>query len=366
MYSRRRGAFLAALLLSLGLSDTRLGSADDGRIGGCTGRWEVVPSPNPGTTENVLFAVSARAIDDVWAVGRQYSPAATLIEHWDGTAWSVIPSESPGLAVNALNGVSAVSATDAWAVGSYTRNNRFSGLTEHWDGIRWSTIPLDNPQSEQMELADVWATSSDDVWAVGTRYSDLLEVHPLAEHWDGTKWTFVSVPTPAMRSAGFSAVWASAADDVWGIGNDYTRPLVEHWDGSSWSIVPSPPLPTSYLVSISGSSPTDVWAIGFSDDHDTSLAEHWDGLKWQPGALPWASSVTALAPTDAWTAGGTGIDTVIQHWNGSNWSRVKSPNRGSTNGLNAISAASARDVWAVGEFFSLSDNELHTLIEHFC
>ncbi|MBV9381905.1 MAG: hypothetical protein JOY82_11975 [Streptosporangiaceae bacterium] len=66
--------------------------------------------------------------------------------------------------------------------------------------------------------------------------------------------------------------------------------------------------------------------------------------------------VTSTSDTDAWAVGssnaapnGLGARPVIDHWNGSAWSRVASPSTGySTNSLSAVSASSTTDAWAVG------------------
>src|SRR5689334_20493178 len=58
------------------------------------GGWSVVPSPSPGTSEDLLNGVAAVSSTDVWAVGDYYngnSALLTLVEHWDGASWSVVP-----------------------------------------------------------------------------------------------------------------------------------------------------------------------------------------------------------------------------------------------------------------------------------
>src|SRR5438094_6183036 len=66
-------------------------------------------------------------------------------------------------------------------------------------------------------------------------------------------------------------------------------------------------------------------------------------------------SVSALAENDVWAVGvsynieRTLGSTLIEHWNGSRWSVVPSPNPSAfVNKLNAVAAVSSNDVWAVG------------------
>src|SRR5256885_7836788 len=65
--------------------------------------------------------------------------------------------------------------------------------------------------------------------------------------------------------------------------------------------------------------------------------------------------VSALAENDVWAVGvsynteRTLGSTLIEHWNGSRWSVVSSPNPSSSvNALNAVAVVSSTDVWAVG------------------
>src|SRR5438132_990015 len=81
-----------------------------------TASWTVVSRPNPsGSSLPIeLFAVTAVAADDVWAVGQPGFPWKALILHWQGSAWTAVPNAC-GVP---LNGVTAISSTDIWAVGS--------------------------------------------------------------------------------------------------------------------------------------------------------------------------------------------------------------------------------------------------------
>ena len=85
----------------------------------------------------------------------------------------------------------------------------------------------------------------------------------------------------------------------------------------------------------------------------------------------------ALAPNNVWAVGettgvngsfGTG-QTLIEHWDGTSWSVVTSPNAGggspsAANELLRVAAISANDIWAVGRFLDPNTNVYRTLTEH--
>ncbi len=104
----------ALLLLSLGgvvallallPGDTARGAATAGLPQSVAGCWETIPSAGG----DVLYGVSGRAADDVWAAG--YTNVATgtagLIQHWDGNQWHLLPSPNPGLD-NQFSGIGSI------------------------------------------------------------------------------------------------------------------------------------------------------------------------------------------------------------------------------------------------------------------
>ena len=104
------------------------------------------------------------------------------------------------------------------------------------------------------------------------------------------------VATPA-GSNSFYAVAAFARNDVWAVGSRYNgindRPLAEHFDGSRWTVVPVPASDNgaAYLRGVNGSSGTDVWAAGYQitqSGAQQSLIEHYEGVAWSiiPSANP--------------------------------------------------------------------------------
>jgi hypothetical protein len=76
--------------------------------------------------------------------------------------------------------------------------------------------------------------------------------------------------------------------------------------------------------------------------------------------------VAATSTRSAWAVGTDGDSTLIMHWNGTSWARVPSPSPGTTeNFLGGVAAASAGNVWAVGDSFSVGGVP-QTLAMHCC
>jgi hypothetical protein len=142
--------------------------------------------------------------------------------------------------------------------------------------------------------------------------------------------------------------------------------LIMRWNGTEWSIVPSPsPGPNiNFVHAISAASANDVWVVGSyyaADGATRTLTMHWNGSQWSviPSPNPAQSgnylySVTAISATDAWAVGNyrSSNDTFLTltlHWDGSQWNIVPSPNGHPTdNFLNSVDASPTGSVWAVG------------------
>ncbi len=242
--------------------------------------WSVASSPNPGTSNNILYAATrVPATSQVWAVWVYNNNGLnlTLIEHWDGTSWSVVSSPNPGSQFNVLYGVTAISANNAWAVGNYTSTSNGPNLTliEHWNGTSWQVVSSPNPGSQYNYLNGAIAVSGSNAWVVGTYQSSnsSSNLQTLTERWNGKKWSVVLSPSPGSWNNSFSSVArVPGTNQLWAVGitsnSDYQNnlTLIEHWDGTSWSVVSSPTVGTSYsyleeIARVPGTS--HVWAVGF-------------------------------------------------------------------------------------------------------
>lgn len=357
-------------------------------------------SPNPSSTKNVLRAVTVVSASNAWAAGDYTDDATsaskTLILHWDGTSWSQIATPNPSSTENRLFGVSAVSAGDAWAVGDYIDDA--TGATDtlilHWDGTRWTKVSSPNPSPYNF-LLSVSAHSATDVWAVGHHERSVgfgCGCRTLILHWDGRIWSKVKSPSPNPAGNFLLGVASVSASDVWAAGYDHISQgdtLILHWDGTRWTKItsPSPSDDTrNLLFGVSATSATNAWAVGGYTYSNRSLILHWNGRHWSQVGSPNPSSfdnflngVSAARSNDGWAVGyyrknATHVyRTFVLHWNGSHWSRVKSPspssvkfatNAGYANELNGVSAQSKTNAWAIGDYVNDATGATETLILH--
>jgi hypothetical protein len=291
--------------------------------------------------------------------------------------WHVVHSVSHSRQageIDQLNAVSALAPSDGWAVGfweKYPEAYNFHTLAEHFDGTAWKRVKSPNsPAQNQNYLNGVAALSTDDVWAVGA--TGLDPYGTLVEHWDGVSWSIV----PAATYEGLLfAVAALGPDDIWAVGTENystARGLIEHWDGNSWTATYLPF--AAVLRGVTALGPEDIWAVGYrynpaDPEGDFTLTEHFDGTGWtrvrSPSPLKlhssdqnWLTSVTAVASNDVWAVGLTrdldwGIQdrTLTEHWGGTKWTRVRSRNPTGDwfkNDLWGVAAVGSDDVWAVG------------------
>src|SRR6516225_1378899 len=73
-----------------------------------------------------------------------------------------------------------------------------------------------------------------------------------------------------------------------------------------------------------------------------------------PGSPDVLNAVSARSAGDVWAVGyygsATGQKTLILHWNGTGWKKFASPSPGGNDTLTGVSADSATDAWAVGSY----------------
>jgi hypothetical protein len=284
--------------------------------------FQVVPTPNENLNSE-LFAASASSPNDIWAVGQ-----STI--HFDGTTWTAFPAPMiKGDNNSFLQGVVAISPTLAWAAGNVINGAHPGQVIEQWNGTKWSLFP--GPKFAKKDQADVFAmtsSSANDVWAIGTLVNlGTGLVSSLFEHWNGTAWTATTVESTNEFLFGASA---DAMNDAWAVGfhgSDNIGTSAMHWDGTTWKSVATPNVGegTNKLNAVLALAPNDVWAVGLS---------------------------TPVAPPKR-----AATLTLIEHFDGTSWAVVPSPNVGpnsanQSNRLLGLTAHSANDIWAFGSYFA--------------
>lgn len=167
------------------------------------------------------------------------------------------------------------------------------------------------------------------------------------------------------------AVDFSHPRDGWAVGFQYEGEeasreyaFVAHYSGQSWEVVEPPARPTRGTVelnAVSALSDDLVWVSGFRrrDDRDRTYISFWDGSDWSrmrtpnPGTAATVTDLQALAPDDVWAIGyferASGeLETLAMHFDGISWTRVTTPSPGRSTALMDIGASSPQDIWAVG------------------
>jgi plastocyanin len=276
------------------------------------GAWSLIPSPNIGTNSNFLLGVEVVSATDVWAVGYaldDISSVKTLILHYNGTSWSIVTSPNPAASGNYLYAVSATASNDIWAVGAtYVASaTNLQTMIVHYNGTSWSTFASPNRVANTANLLlDVDATSSTQAWAVG--FANGTEgFERIALKWNGTTWTL----SQAANGAGkLFAVASVSSGDVWAAG---ATGLIQHWDGLTWQVVsaPSDVLMATYF-GIAALPGGQLWSVGFTTPQgqiDKTMSSNLCEAVVNDAGFSLDSAPVPLGSTTTWTFPSTNLST---------------------------------------------------------
>lgn len=146
-----------------------------------------------------------------------------------------------------------------------------------------------------------------------------------------------------------------------------------------WRVVPSPNGGAyNLLYGLTVLSPNDIWAVGTSSNPNESartLVEHWDGQNWSVIPSPNAemgssflADVSGISSNDIWAVGNwhtvSETHVLIEHWDGTSWSIVPASEDLGDTSLTGVTAISANDVWAVGNYGTGPNSPRHPFILH--
>lgn len=150
------------------------------------------------------------------------------------------------------------------------------------------------------------------------------------------------------------------------------------WNGIRWKIVPSPNVGWGgrLLTAVAARTATDVWAVGqrqrTPDSFRKTLIEHWNGTRWKVVRSPNVGKtsnillgVAVISARRAWAVGQDSDSdgkTLAERWNGTRWRVARTPSPGSgDDGLSGIAEIPHR-----GGFWAVGNAGNSTLIEFHC
>jgi len=296
------------------------------------------------TTSKVLHTVWGTGPNNVYVGGSD-----GLILHYDGSNWS---PEDTGVAWEFVE-IWGTGPDDVFALSKEARETMsFTGSFLHYDGTSWKTRSLNNAKGIQA------------VWGPGPGTIYLSDNQGTLLGGDGTNFTPYTTPldTPVVDIAGLPSgtVYGITSDHLYTLlGNtpavDPGETINDLWTapwgkvyavgqagtvltttGSDWVLMRGEK-PNYSLQTIFGSSANDIFALGSAGGF------HFDGSNWTPISLP--SNIRAGTATSMSFALAVGDGGAIEMWDGSSWQLAQSP---TTAGLEAVYTASSNDAYAAG------------------
>jgi hypothetical protein len=329
-----------------------------------------------GVTVGGLWAGGTR---DAWMAGDECADVATcgetdntngtlVIRHWDGKAWRGVTP--PRAYINSpldqgVLAVAATSAANAWVLAGRGAESVDYTDALHWTGNRWAA-----PVRLGAAIQAAVAPSATQLWAFGEPPTNAPGYFA---HFNGRTWTHGSFPFNGTAAA------ARSASDVWVGGNGARGLGIEHWNGHQWRATALPKLGLTgndlSFANVQGFAdigPRDVWAdISTLNNSGTNppgtILLHWNGKAWSRVKFPYIGSATASVGYDGhggiwlvtWNGTGAHLTLWFDHYSGGRWTRVKVP---SSHGeqpevFNLAWIPGSRSLWAAGGVDFANDGE---------
>ena len=294
--------------------------------------------------------------------------------------WSLQPTTVPAGGDGAsLASVACPTASFCVAVGNFKdRSDTPAALYATSDGTTWS------PERELLPagalsagLVSVSCASPAQCAAVGFYVDSTGVRHPLAEHWDGARWTRENVPVAELGTVnGLFGVDCVTSISCFTVGSTDNGPIADHWNGTAWSsqtVVPSSI--RGELVSVSCTSGASCVAVGSYPDaggHQQPSAALFGGSSWTLHAVPAArgsdtsqlNSVSCPVSGNCLAVGNASNATAHRgfstQWNGSVWNEraIPTPAGATSAFLNGVSCVSATACTTVGSYAGTGINSL--------
>lgn len=301
--------------------------------------WARQATVNPAAQEVWLSAVSCGSAASCEGVGYYVDAQShdiALAEHWNGSTWTRQPLPAvSGSTGTILDAVSCAAASNCEAVGSFSKSNGSTvPLAERWNGVKWTAQATPAPLRTVEWLTGVSCVANAGCEAVGISDNFVTRVS-FAERWNGLRWSRQTTAAPAGTSnvslGAVSCVSASSCEAVgnYRTGTSHLVAFAERWNGVRWAYqaMVNPTSTSVNFNAVSCVTSAACEAVGSymnSLSHSVPLAERWNGSRW-------VRQTNVIAPTNSGLNGVSCVSTLIceavggtelaERWNGSTWTR---------------------------------------------
>ena len=350
--------------------------------------WQQATLP---TSQLGLSQVQFVNAQDGWVLsspggGAAGSEGVNLFRSTDGGhSWSLVARAPGALPLQGIkSGMGWISATTGWITGSIAIPNAIYLYRTQDGGVSWQpqALPLSFPV--QATEPPVFFSASQGLLPVifSTPQGPGFAVY--ATHDGGATWSS-STPLSTMNST-----WdLLTMQQGWVVGANGST-LNETSDGGQhWTAI-TPSANFQHIAQLDFVSAQEGWAISTATPAAPVLLKTMDGgqtwvqvspgsqaASWQvvsspsPGtSFDYLNGVAAVSATNLWAVGyssnsGITYQTLIEHWNGTSWQVVSSPNKGTVqNSLGGVIALSSTNIWAMG-YYQNSSGPIQTLTEEY-
>src|SRR5579859_4032672 len=309
------------------------------------------------------------------------SQAVDLFRSTDGgQTWSIVARAPGSLPLGGdKSGMGWVSASTGWVTGCVCAAENTVLLSRTQDrGVTWQSqsLPLPALQAAISTQPPVFFSATEGLLPATFNEAGSTILAVYATHDGGAIWSHSTLLTAAGSAWDFLTM-----QQGWVVGANGSSVAVTSNGGQSWLLI-NPGANFRNISQLDFVSAQEGWAISTATPDAPVL------LKTMDGGQTWAQvssscgtwnivpgpngngnrgsvlrAVATVSATDVWAVGGGqlgGSKTLIEHWDGVQWSVVTSPSPGLTNtSLDGVAAISVSSVWAVG------NAESNTLTEHY-
>ncbi len=180
----------------------------------------------------------------------------------------------------------AFTDNDIWVVGNSGGYTGTYLLVAHWDGARWSQVTLSGPNSAHFSPRALSGLSTNDLWISGENdYAAGNARHLELAHWNGATLSVVAVE-PYPGNAGPLLEFSPA--NIWAVTDGYENQIyAAQWNGSRWGtthVLPAVPGQTEanvVPVQMAATGPDNIWLIGLQGINVGTPEQTYFGRIWR-------------------------------------------------------------------------------------